>query len=106
MLEHESSLILLDINLGQTSGFKLCKRLGRTMQVPILFISARSSDDDILIALNIGGDDYTHKPYTLSVLLAKVRAVLKRYGGQYTVEAPEILEFGKVRTTARFPVCG
>jgi len=48
--------------------------------VPILFISARSSNEDMLLALNIGGDDYIQKPYSLSVLLAKVRAVLKRYG--------------------------
>lgn len=77
---NDTSLILLDINLGSTSGFELCKRLRLTTQVPILFISARTSDDDILIALNIGGDDYIQKPYTLSVLLAKVKAVLKRYG--------------------------
>lgn len=77
--EHEASLILLDINLGKDSGFDLCKQLRQTTQVPILFISARSSDDDILIALNIGGDDYIRKPYTLSVLLAKIKAVLKRY---------------------------
>ena len=42
---------------------------------PILFISARQSDDDVLIALNIGGDDYIKKPYTLSVLLAKVKVM-------------------------------
>lgn len=72
------SLILLDINLGELSGFTLCKRLREQMDVPILFISARTSDDDILTALNIGGDDYIKKPYTLSILLAKVKAVLKR----------------------------
>ena len=47
--------------------------------MPILFISARTSDDDVLIALNIGGDDYIKKPYTLSILLAKVKTVLARY---------------------------
>ncbi|BBI36512.1 response regulator transcription factor [Cohnella abietis] len=92
--ENEASLILLDINLGQTSGFDLCKKLRQTTQIPILFISARSSDDDILIALNIGGDDYIRKPYTLSILLAKVKAVLKRYGKQ---ESAETLEFGHVQ---------
>lgn len=46
--------------------------------MPILFISARQSDEDILVALNIGGDDYIKKPYTLSILLAKVKAVIKR----------------------------
>ncbi len=48
--------------------------------MPILFISARTSDDDQIAALNIGGDDYIQKPYSLGVLLAKVKAVLKRYG--------------------------
>ena len=48
--------------------------------MPILFISARNSDDDQIIALGIGGDDYISKPYSLGVLLAKVKAVLKRYG--------------------------
>lgn len=52
--------------------------------VPILFISARQSDDDIILALSIGGDDYIRKPYSLSVLLAKVKTVLKRYGTQKT----------------------
>ena len=47
--------------------------------MPILFISARTSDDDVLTALNIGGDDYIKKPYTLNILLAKVKAILKRY---------------------------
>ena len=77
--EHETDLILLDINLGDASGFDLCKHLRKTISVPILFISARTSDDDTLLALNIGGDDYIKKPYSLTVLLAKVKAVLKRY---------------------------
>ena len=76
--ENSADLILLDINLEETSGFDLCRELRRTTQVPILFISARQSDDDILLALGLGGDDYIRKPYSLSVLLAKVRAVLKR----------------------------
>ena len=73
------SLLLLDINLGAQSGFELCKRIREKYDMPILFISARTSDDDVLIALNIGGDDYIKKPFTLSVLLAKVKAVLARY---------------------------
>jgi len=78
---NETGLILLDINLGDSSGFELCKRLREKIDVPILFISARTSDDDMIMALNIGGDDYIQKPYSLSVLLAKVKAVLKRYQG-------------------------
>lgn len=94
--ENEPSLILLDINLGHESGFDLCKKLRKTTQIPILFISARSSDDDVLIALNIGGDDYIQKPYTLSILLAKVKAVLKRYGSG-SGNQHEVLEFGQIQ---------
>ena len=77
--ENEVSLILLDINLGERSGFELCKQIRMAYDMPILFISARTSDDDILTALNIGGDDYIKKPYTLNILLAKVKAILNRY---------------------------
>ena len=76
---HVVSLLLLDINLGDKSGFDLCKTIRETYDMPILFISARTSDDDVLIALNVGGDDYIKKPYTLNVLLAKVKAILGRY---------------------------
>lgn len=78
--ENEVSLILLDINLGDGSGFELCKQLRENISIPILFLSARNTDDDKIIALNIGGDDYIEKPYSLGVLLAKVKVVLKRYG--------------------------
>jgi two-component system, OmpR family, response regulator RegX3 len=76
--ENEARIILLDINLENESGFTLCKKLREEIEVPILFISARQSDDDVLIALNIGGDDYIKKPYSLSVLSAKVKVLLKR----------------------------
>ena len=76
----DAALVLLDINLSDGSGFTLCKTLRETKNIPILFISARNTDDDKIIALNIGGDDYIEKPYSLGVLLAKVKVVLKRYG--------------------------
>ncbi len=79
LAQHTVSLLLLDINLGERSGFELCKQIRRTYDMPILFISARSSDEDVLTALNIGGDDYIKKPYSLNILLAKVKAILSRY---------------------------
>ncbi|WP_375103412.1 response regulator transcription factor [Paenibacillus sp. RS8] len=94
--EHQVSMLLLDINLGGESGFQLCKELRQTTGIPILFISARSSEDDVLIALDIGGDDYIHKPYTLRVLLAKVKAVLKRYNNGVVAEV-SLLESGPVQ---------
>ncbi|MBR4948024.1 MAG: response regulator transcription factor [Clostridiales bacterium] len=77
--DNTCSLILLDINLGDDSGFELCQKIRQTTDIPIFFISARSAEDDMLLALSIGGDDYICKPYSLGVLLAKVKAELKRY---------------------------
>lgn len=88
---NDVDLILLDINLGKSSGFELCKKLRVATDTPILFISARTSDDDVLLALNIGGDDYIQKPYSLNILLAKVKTVLKRYRGA----SDNIIGFGK-----------
>ena len=56
-------ILLLDINLAGESGFTMCKKIREKWDIPILFVSARQSDDDVLIALNIGGDDYIKKPY-------------------------------------------
>jgi two-component system response regulator RegX3 len=77
--ENQTELFLLDINLTDGNGFTLCKYLREKINIPIIFISARNTDDDKIIALNIGGDDYIGRPYSLGVLLAKVKAVLKRY---------------------------
>ena len=78
--KNEVSLILLDINLGEKSGFDLCKRIREDYDMPIIFISARKSDENVLIALNIGGDDYISKPFSVNEVLARVKAVLKRTG--------------------------
>ena len=86
--ENTVSLLLLDINLGENSGFDLCKKVREHCDMPILFVSARTSDDDVLIALNIGGDDYIKKPYTLSILLAKVKTILARYEKAASPAAP------------------
>lgn len=84
--ENSAALVLLDINLSDGSGFTVCKTIRETMDIPILFISARNTDDDKIIALNIGGDDYIEKPYSLGVLLAKVKVVLKRYAANSAAE--------------------
>ena len=99
LAEHQVSLLLLDINLGERSGFELCKQVRAEYDMPILFISARTSDDDVLTALNIGGDDYIKKPYTLGILLAKVKAVLKRY--EKAAEAAQAVSAKAVSEPAR-----
>ena len=90
---NEISLVLLDINLSDGSGFELCKKIRQTMNIPILFISARNTDDDKIIALNIGGDDYIEKPYSLGVLLAKVKVVLKRFASVSETEDTKNSDF-------------
>ena len=91
---NQVNLILLDVNLGLSSGFDLCCKLRQTTDMPILFISARTSEDDMLVGLNIGGDDYIPKPYSLTILLAKVKAVLKRQ--KRTAENNDMLNFGNI----------
>ncbi|MCL1807445.1 MAG: response regulator transcription factor [Oscillospiraceae bacterium] len=71
-------LILLDINLPDGTGFSLCETLRKTTDIPILFISARTSDTDKITGLDIGGDDYIPKPYSLGELLSRVKAHLRR----------------------------
>jgi two-component system response regulator RegX3 len=93
--QNKTDIILLDINLGSSSGFQICRKLRETTNIPILFISARTSDDDVLLALNIGGDDYIQKPYSLNILMTKVKTVLKRYRG--TADEHQSIRFGKYR---------
>lgn len=71
-------LIILDVNLGDKSGFALCRELRRKYTLPILFISVRNSESDILTGLTIGGDDYLTKPFKLEILLAKTKIMLRR----------------------------
>lgn len=102
--DNTTELILLDISLGDGSGFDLCKQLRQTTDIPILFISARGSDDDKIVALSIGGDDYVQKPYSLGVLLAKVKAVLKRYGNATKTEYSDgylTVDFGAKSVTVK-----
>ena len=84
--ENTCSLVLLDINLGNDSGFDLCREIRSSMDVPIFFISARSAEDDMLLALGIGGDDYICKPFSLGVLLAKAQTKNHRMTVSYISE--------------------
>ncbi len=78
LTRHTVRVLLLDVNLPGMSGFDLCRRLRSTSQTPILFLSARAADDDEILALSLGGDDCLRKPYSLGVLLAKIRRILQR----------------------------
>lgn len=71
-------LILLDINLPYYDGFYWCEQIRKTSTVPILFISSRNHDQDKIMAISTGGDDYIQKPFTLDYLMAKIQAILRR----------------------------
>lgn len=77
--ENTARMILLDINLGDGCGYNLCRQIREETQVPIIFVSCQTEEESILLGLNVGGDDFICKPYSLPILLAKVKAVLRRY---------------------------
>ena len=77
-VQENPHIILLDINLPGNDGFYWCSKLRQLSDVPIIFISSCSESMDIVIAMNMGGDDYIQKPFSLEVLVAKMSAVLRR----------------------------
>ena len=81
LTNNRCDLILLDINLPDGTGFSLCQELRRTSHVPIIFASARTSEDDKVNGLDMGGDDYIAKPYSLKELMSRIRSILRRTYG-------------------------
>jgi len=76
--ELKPDLIILDISLKSLDGFEVCTKIRASSDVPILFISCKSDDTDIIHGLNVGGDDYITKPFSPSQLVARVKAHLRR----------------------------
>ena len=74
-------LILLDIGLPGQDGFSLCAALRKAVSAPVIFVTSRDSGSDEVRALSLGGDDYITKPYSVPVLLARVKAVMRRSSG-------------------------
>ena len=92
-----ADLVLLDLMLPGLSGTEVCRELRERSSVPIIMLTAKDSEVDIVVGLELGADDYVTKPYSSRELLARIRAVLRRH-----VEAPEqeldaLLEAGPVR---------
>lgn len=88
------SLILLDIMMGEISGIRFARMLKSdvaTADIPIIFCTARDSEDDMVKGLNLGADDYITKPYTVRNVIARVKSVLRRTSGHKTVEKTNIL---------------
>ena len=77
---NDVDLVILDIMLPDGDGISLCREIKAKYDIPILFLSALSENDDIITALRAGGDDYLPKPYDIQVLIARVEARLAPYG--------------------------
>lgn len=73
-------LVILDVSLPDGSGFDICQRIRRNSKVPIMFLTARDEECDIVNGLDIGADDYITKPFKLAVFLSRINALLRRSG--------------------------
>ncbi len=71
-------LVILDVSLPDGSGYDLCKKIRKTSKVPIMFLTAADEETDIIMGLDIGGDDYITKPFKLAVFMSRINALLRR----------------------------
>jgi DNA-binding response OmpR family regulator len=76
--ENNTHLILLDINLPNEDGFKICTEIRSFSKIPIIFITSRNTNIDELMGITLGGDDFITKPYNTQILLARINSILKR----------------------------
>ncbi|MDK6260448.1 MULTISPECIES: response regulator transcription factor [Corynebacterium] len=97
---HDIDIVLLDLMLPGMSGTDVCKQLRTTSNVPVIMVTARDSEIDKVVGLELGADDYVTKPYSSRELIARIRAVLRRQAvdTEESEEEPErVLEVGRVR---------
>lgn len=97
ILSNDHCLILLDVMMSGMSGFQMAEllRKEKNNQIPIIFLTAKTDQNDLLTGFSAGGDDYIPKPFSINEVIARVRAVLKRT--ERTVEKNDFIEAGAVR---------
>lgn len=76
--EGKYDLVILDVSLPDGSGFDFCRKIRRISKVPVMFLTAADEETDIIMGLDIGGDDYITKPFKLAVFLSRINALLRR----------------------------
>ncbi|MGG3799739.1 response regulator transcription factor [Metabacillus fastidiosus] len=74
----QPNLVILDINLPYYNGFYWCERIRKHSNIPIIFLSSRTGNMDMMMALNMGGDDFIQKPFSMEMLITRVHAILRR----------------------------
>lgn len=90
-IKHEPHLVIMDINLPNFDGFYWCRRIRNISKAPVIFLSSRDNNMDIIMAVSMGGDDYITKPFSMDILLAKIQALFRR-AYSYTKESGTIIE--------------
>jgi two-component system response regulator RegX3 len=100
----QPDLVLLDVMLPRISGVDVCRQIRSRSQVPIIMVTAKASEIDTVVGLEVGADDYVAKPYRLRELVARIRANLRRKATGGAIDPlgddPEVLEVGDVRLDA------
>lgn len=76
--DRKYDLVILDVSLPDGSGYDICKKIRKTSKTPIIFLTAADEETDVIMGLDIGGDDYITKPFKLSIFLSRVNALLRR----------------------------
>jgi two-component system response regulator RegX3 len=92
----DPDLVLLDVMLPRVSGIDVCRQIRKRSQVPIIMVTAKGSEIDTVVGLEVGADDYVTKPYRLRELVARMRAVLRRSPAERAAASPGALEVGDV----------
>ena len=97
--EIQPDLVLLDVMLPRISGLEVCRQLRKKTQVPIIMVTAKGTEIDTVVGLEVGADDYVTKPYRIRELVARIRAVLRRAETSSPVPTtpPGMIEVGDVR---------
>ena len=98
LLTDEHELILLDVMMEGMSGFKMAEKVRKEMHMntPIIFLTAKDTENDMLTGFSIGGDDYIAKPFSIKEVAARVKAVLKRAGNIALPEKKKTIEIGEL----------
>ena len=96
--DSKANLVLMDISLPFFNGFYWCEKIRKQSSVPIIFLSSRNENMDIVMAMNMGADDYVTKPFSMEVLIAKINALLRR-AYSYTDEMSLVYKENKLELT-------
>src|SRR6478609_10716080 len=97
--EHEPDLVVLDVMLPGFDGLEVCRRIQQHRPVPVLMLTARDDEADVLVGLGVGADDYLTKPFSMREVVARVAALLRRVerAAELADERPAAIEVGGVR---------